>query len=117
MTTSVYICADGTLTYGPYGGTHKIVPQALPVAVVDDEKAAMDLITLVGSKAYDVPEADPHFERQLRGRAIEPGYGPTWRYYYSGPEFERDNVETVFAVRRALEELRRRLNRPIGGTP
>lgn len=102
---TVYICADGTLTYGPYGGKKKIVPQALPITTVDDEAAARRLIVMVGRKAYDVPEADPNFERQLRGRSIEPGYGPEHRYYYSGPEFEVNNVETVFAVQDAVKKI------------
>ena len=101
--TSVYICADGTLTYGPYGGTRKIIKQALPIAVVDSEQEALDLIVRVGRLGWDVPEADPHFEQVLRGRQIEPGYGPKRRYYYSGPEFVRDNVESVFRVRAAHE--------------
>ena len=45
---TVYICADGTLTYGPYGGKKKIVPQALPITTVDDEAAARRLIVMVG---------------------------------------------------------------------
>lgn len=102
--TSVYVCADGTLTYGPYGGRRKIIEQALPIAIVEDEAEAQGLIVTIGRLGYDVPEADPHFEQALRGREIEPGYGPTRRYYYSGPEFERDNVETLFAVRKAVEE-------------
>ncbi len=105
MKTSVYICADGTLTYGPYGGRKKIVPQALPVAVVDDESEAKALIVTTGIRAWDVPAADPRFERQLRGRAIEPGYGPDHRYYYSGPEFVPDDVSTVFAVRKTMERM------------
>ncbi|HZL93591.1 MAG TPA: hypothetical protein VFB99_08105 [Vicinamibacterales bacterium] len=102
--TSVYICADGTLTYGPYGGKKKIVPQALPIAIAHDEDEAKRLIVTIGRAAYDVPEADAHFEQQLKGKRIEPGYGPTYRYYYSGPEFERDNVDTLFAVREAVEQ-------------
>ena len=102
MKTSVYICADGTLTYGPYGGKRKIIKQALPVAIVDSEMAAQDLIIRHGRLGYDAPEADPRFEQVLRGRSIEPGYGPQRRYYYSGPEFERNNVSTVFDVRKAL---------------
>lgn len=109
MKTSVYICADSTLTYGPYGGKHKIVPQALPIAVVDSEDEAKRLIQLVGTRSYDTPEADPDFRQQLKGREIEPGYGPDHRYYYSLPEFERDNVETLPAVRARVEELLARL--------
>jgi hypothetical protein len=105
--TSIYICADGTLTYGPYGGKAKIIKAALPVAIVDDEETARNLIITVGRRAYDMPVADPDFRQALRGRQIEPGYGPDHRYYYSGPEFEIANVDTVFAVRRALEERMR----------
>lgn len=102
--TSVYICADSTLTYGPYGGRKKIVPEALPIAITESEDEAKRLIVTIGRAAYDVPEADAHFERQLKGKPIPPGYGPTYRYYYSGPEFERDNVETLPAVREAVEQ-------------
>lgn len=102
MKTSVYICADGTLTYGPYGGKDKIIKQALPVAIVDSEEDAKHLIISVGRAAYDVPMADAHFEAQLGRRKIKPGYGPDYRYYYSGPEFERDNVDTLPAVRQAM---------------
>lgn len=105
MKTSVYICADGTLTYGPYGGKQKIIPQALPIAIVEDENEANSLIVTVGRRSYDAPEADPRFEQALRGRAIQPGYGPDHRYYYSLPEFERDNVETVFSVRERVEQI------------
>lgn len=110
MKTTLYICADGTMTYGPYGGRKKIVKQALPVGIVADEETAMNAIVLFGRKAYDVPEADPKFEQQLHGRKIEPGYGPTHRYYYSGPEFERDNVSTVFAVRERIAQLVQTIN-------
>lgn len=103
--TSVYICADGTMTYGPYGGRDKIIKAALPVAVVENEEQAKRLIVTVGRAAYDTPEADAHFEQQLGRRRIKPGYGPDYRYYYSGPEFERNNVETLFAVREALEKV------------
>jgi len=109
MATNVYICADGTLTYGPSGGQDKIIPQALPVAFVDTPEQAEDLIVLVGRRAWDVPEADARFEQQLAGRTIRPGYGPTRRYYYSGQEFERDNVETLLAVMRRLEPLVERI--------
>lgn len=101
--TSVYICADGTLTYGPYGGRRKIIPQALPVAVVASEDEALALITTIGRLGWDVPEADPHFEQALAGRSIEPGYGPTRRYYYSGPEFRRNDVESLMPTRQAVE--------------
>lgn len=101
--TSVYVCADGTLTYGPYGGRDKIVPQALPIGIVDSPDEAESLILLIGRKAYDDPIADPRFEQQLNGRTIKPGYGPTWRHYCSLPEWERGNVETLFAVRKWVE--------------
>lgn len=105
MKTSVYICADGTLTYGPYGGRKKIIPQALPVAIVSDEEAAKNLIVTIGRRAYDVPEADPDFQQAMKGKPIPAGYGPDHRYYYySGPEFEINNVSTVFAVREAIEQ-------------
>lgn len=100
--TSIYICADGTLTYGPFGGKDKIVPQALPIAMVDSEEQAQTLIVTIGRRSYDNPEADPFFEQQLGRRRIKPGYGPDHRYYYSGPEFERDNVETLHPVREAV---------------
>lgn len=103
--TSVYICADGTLTYGPLGGKSKIIKAALPIAIVADEATAQTLILTVGRQSYDAPEADPHFEQQLKGRVIKSGYGPDHRYYYSGPEFERNNVETVFPVREAVERV------------
>lgn len=103
--TSIYICADGTLTYGPYGGQDKIVPQALPVGIVRSEEDAVFIITTLGRAAWDVPEADAKFEQQLDGRTIQPGYGPKHRYYCSLPEFERNNVETLFAVRTRVEEL------------
>lgn len=109
--TSVYICADGTLTYGPYGGKRKIIKAALPVAIVEDEAEAKLLIVTVGRAAYDVPEADAYFSQQLAGREIEPGYGPKRRYYYSGPEFRRNSVDTLPAVREALERLIERLRR------
>lgn len=102
--TSVYICADGTLTYGPLGGRAKIVKQALPIIVAEDEAEAKLLIATIGRAAYDVPLADAHFEQQLNGRQIKPGYGPDYRYYYSGDEFERDNVDTLPAVREKVEE-------------
>lgn len=104
--TSIYICADGTLTYGPYGGTEKIIPQAMPIAVVEDEDEAFDLITMMGRKAYNVPEADPRFEKQLKGRGIKPGYGPTFRYYYAFPEFVRNDETTLPAVRAKVEAVR-----------
>ena len=106
--TTLYICADSTLTYGPYGGRKKIVPEALPIAVVDSEDAARTLIITFGRRSYDDPIADPDFSQQLKGRPIPPGYGPDHRYYYSGPEFERDNVDTLPLVR---ERVRQYLNR------
>lgn len=96
--TNIYICADSTLTYGPSGGTDKVVPQALPIAVVEDEAEALDLISILGKKAYDVPETDAHFEKQLAGRTIKPGYGPTYRYFYALPDFRRDDTSTLPAV-------------------
>ena len=110
MRTSVYICADSTLTYGPYGGKHKIVPEALPIAIVDDEATAKLLILTVGRRSYDNPEADPDFSQQLKGKPIPDGYGPDHRYYYSVPEFELDNVETLIPVRKAIEKVLARLN-------
>jgi hypothetical protein len=103
--TTVYICADSTLTYGPLGGTDKIIPQALPIAFVEDEEAARALIFTIGRKAWDVPEADPDFAQTLAGRTIKPGYGPDWRYYCSLPEFEKNNVETIFAVMERVKEF------------
>jgi hypothetical protein len=103
--TSVYICADGTLTYGPYGGKNKIIPQALPIGVVDSPVEAESLIQLVGRKAYDNPAGDPDFRIALRGKAPKPGYGPNWRYYYSWPEFRYNEVDSVFAVRERVEGL------------
>lgn len=103
--TTVYICADGTLTYGPYGGKDKIIPQALPIAFVDSPEIAEDLIITVGRHSYDVPEADHRFEQQLNGRTIKPGYGPSTRYYYSGPEFKRNDVESIFDVSKAIAKL------------
>ena len=108
MKTSLYICADGTLTYGPLGGRKKIIKQALPIAIVDDEDMAKRLVITFGRRSYDDPIADPHFEQQLKGRPIPPGYGPDHRYYYSGPEFERDNVDTLPLVR---ERVRAYLDR------
>lgn len=102
MSTSVYLCADGTLTYGPYGGRDKIIKQALPVCVVEDEHEAELLIQLVGSKAYPDPEGDPDFA----GRSIKPGYGPNHRYHYSLRNFERNNVDDLFKVHRTMEALR-----------
>jgi hypothetical protein len=92
METTLYICADGTLTYGPFGGQDKIIPQALPIGVVESEKIADDFIHLVGRSAYDAPGINDDFQN------IKPGYGPTSRFYYSLPGFERNNVETVFTV-------------------
>jgi len=109
MKTSVYICADGTLTYGPYGGKQKIIKQALPIAIVDDEDEAKDLVLTIGRRAWDVPEADPRFEQTLAGRTIEPGYGPDHRYYYAFPEFERDNVDTLPAVREKVAQIQERM--------
>lgn len=106
--TTIYICADSTLTYGPYGGKDKIIPQALPVGVADDEAHARRTIELVGRRAYNDPAADPDFRIARRGRPIPPGYGPDWRYYYSLPEFERDNVDTLPAVTERMEEMLRR---------
>lgn len=111
MTTSVYICADSTLTYGPYGGRHKIIKEALPIAITESEDEAMLLITTIGRMAWDAHEADANFEEALKGRAIAPGYGPRHRYYYSGPEFERNNVSTLITVRRATEQVLARLRR------
>lgn len=103
--TSIYVCADGTLTYGPYGGKDKIVPQALPIAIVPSESDAMSIILTIGRKAWDVPLADAHFEDQLDGRTIQPGYGPTYRYYCSLPEFERENVDTLIPLRERVAEM------------
>lgn len=103
--TSIYICADSTLTYGPYGGTAKIIEAALPVAVVEDEEQAMRLIQTVGSRAYLSPGTDADFRDALGKREIKPGYGPNWRYYYSLPDFERDNVSTIFEVRKTFDLL------------
>lgn len=105
MKTTLYVCADGTMTYGPYGGKRKTIKAALPVGIVADEETAMKAIMLFGRKAYDVPEADPDFRQTLRGRAIEPGYGPTHRFYYSGPEFKRNDVTSLFAVRERIAQL------------
>lgn len=102
MSTSIYLCADGTLTYGPYGGRDKIIKPALPVCVVEDEEEAEYLIQLVGSKAYSDPEGDPDFS----GRTIKPGYGPNWRYHYSFNNFERNNVDDLFRVSATMEALR-----------
>jgi hypothetical protein len=103
--TSIYICADSTLTYGPYGGRKKIIKQALPVAVVDSPETAERLIQTVGSKSKPIPANDPDFKEALGKRKIEPGYGPTWRFHYSLPDFERENVETVFEVRKTFDLL------------
>ena len=105
MKTSLYICADGTLTYGPYGGRKKIIPQALPVAVTEDEDAAKALVVRLGRRAYDDPRADPDFKQVLGRRVIQPGYGPDHRYYYSGSEFVQNDVSTVFKVREAIKHL------------
>jgi hypothetical protein len=103
--TTIYICSDATLTYGPYGGRDKIVPQALPVGVVDSPDKAETLIQLVGSKAWNVPENDPDFTQQLKGRTIQPGYGPQHRYRYSLPDFEQGNEMTIFEVSKTFDLL------------
>lgn len=108
--TTVYICADGTLTYGPFGGKDKIVPQALPIAWVDNEETAIRLIVTVGRHSYDVPEADHRFEQQLNGRTIKHGYGPTTRYYYSGPEFVRNDVDSIFKVMKRVGKVVENIN-------
>jgi hypothetical protein len=102
--TNVYICADGTLTYGPYGGKNKIIPQALPIGVVDSPEKAERLIQLVGSKAYPTDE-DADFSATLKGDQPKPGYGPSWRYRYSWPEFRFNDWESVFDVRKRMEEV------------
>lgn len=103
MTTTVYICADGTLTYGPLGGLKKIIPQALPIGTVDSPEHAERLIALIGRKAYNVPEADPDFRQATKGKPIPKGYGPSHRYYYSLPEFKYNDVDSIFAVRDRME--------------
>jgi len=109
--TTVYICADSTLTYGPKGGRKKIVKEALPVAVVPDEDTARLLILTFGRRSYDDPIADPHFTQQMKGRPIPEGYGPDHRYYYSGADFEKDNVDTLPAVRERIGQWIERLKR------
>lgn len=103
--TSIYICADSTLTYGPYGGRDKIIKPALPVCVVADSDEAENIIALVGSKAWH-PDSDPDFTKALHGRTVRPGYGPSVRYHYSLPDFEQNDTESLPNVRRTLEALR-----------
>ncbi len=105
MKTTIYLCADATLTYGPLGGQDKIVPQALPVGVVESADVAERLIQTVGSRSYPIPENDPDFKQQLQGRSIKPGYGPDYRYHYSLPDFERNNENTLFEVSKTFELL------------
>ena len=104
MKTSIYICADSTLTYGPYGGRKKIIKQALPVAVVDSPEEAETLITLVGKKTWH-PRSDPDYRQQLRGRPIQPGYGPSTRMHYSLSDFAINDVTTTFEVRKTFDLL------------
>lgn len=105
MKTTIYMCADSTLTYGPYGGRAKIIKAALPVGVVESPEEAERLIRIVGSRAHNVAAGDPDFRQVLGQRTIKPGYGPTWRYHYSLPDFVRDNVESLFEVRKTFELL------------
>lgn len=105
MKTSIYICADSTLTYGPYGGQRKIIGAALPVGVVDSPETAERLIHTVGRRAILNPGTDADFRDALRGRQVQPGYGPDWRYHYSLPDFRRNNVESLFEVRKTFDLL------------
>lgn len=98
MKTTVYICADSTLTYGPRGGTDKVIPAALPILQVDSEEEAISFITLAGKSAYYNPEDIDFLD-------VKPGYGPKSRYLYYGEEFEKANVETVPLVMERAKEL------------
>lgn len=104
MDTTIYICADGTLTYGPLGGKDKIIKEALPVGFAPSEHIAQLCIATMGKRAYDVPENDAHFE----GRTIKEGYGPNYRFFYSGPEFVRNDVNSLSDVMNRFEELIKR---------
>jgi len=105
VTTTIYICADSTLTYGPRGGRKKIIKAALPVATVQSPQEAEAVIQTVGRRSLDVAEADPYFSLATKGRPIERGYGPTHRYYYSLPEFKRGDIETLEPVRKRLAQI------------
>jgi hypothetical protein len=103
--TTIYICSDSTLTYGPYGGREKVVKPALPVCIVADSDEAERIITLVGRKAYH-PGSDPDFKQALGKRTMKPGYGPETRYHYSLPNFVRNDPATLTPVRETLEAVR-----------
>lgn len=96
-TLTLYICADATLTYGPIGGTDKIIPQALPLCTVADEDEAMALITLIGSHATG---------RYAKHDRVAEGYGPPDRYHYSLEDFRRGDPETIAAAGKTVESIR-----------
>lgn len=98
MKTTVYICADSTLTYGPYDGKDKIIPAALPILQVDSEEEALSFITIAGKNAYYNPEDTDFLD-------VKNGYGPKSRYLYYGEEFEKSNVETLPLVMERAKEL------------
>lgn len=99
--TTIYLCADASLTYGPYGGTEKIIPQALPVCRVRDPKEAEQIITFVGSMDYG-SVADPNYG----GKEIKEGYGPSIRHRYSLENYRRGDVELLSEVGKTLEAIR-----------
>lgn len=99
--TTIYLCADATLTYGPYGGMDKIIPQALPVCRVRDPEEAERIITLVGSMDYG-SVADPNYG----GKEIKEGYGPPIRHRYSLENNRRGDVECLAEVGKTLEAMR-----------
>lgn len=93
----IYCCADGSLTYAPYGDSKsKPIKQALPVLTVQDADEAERIITMVGSQSFMLD--DPY-------SAKYPG-GPESRYKYSLPDFQFNNEKTLCNVTQMLHDVR-----------